>query len=380
MEISAYGYMFMISFMKIFAVSSVAYIISHTDNNSDIDLGTKYFKIYFITALTVFILRSIADSFGLPVRYNILIAMYLIITTILIFALEPRYRSKFILYSSIFTAVAYLISSIYINYTDYQYLVAVCILSIPLYLLLLSISINKHIQFNNKGYLIMSFAFFTVVVTSVIGVIYLLKNDTSMSYTYVQAGVNLGFLLIAIGYLSVNLMMQYQSLSKLALTDPLTGINNRRGFYHVTESIIPSSNRANKCFSVVTIDIDLFKKVNDTYGHDTGDMVLKEFANILKSNSRNNDISARFGGEEFSILLPETDKENAIMVAEKLRKAIETTDIKIDDTTSINITASFGIATKCNEINIDSMMKEADKALYKAKFMGRNVVVHNDNR
>ena len=115
------------------------------------------------------------------------------------------------------------------------------------------------------------------------------------------------------------------------------------------------------------MDIDHFKKVNDTYGHEFGDYVLKEFANVVKQNIRNSDIFARIGGEEFILILPHTSYESALKVAEKLRKAIEKHDFK-----GKKITASFGVSEF--EGDLQMAIEIADEALYEAKRNGRNQV------
>jgi diguanylate cyclase (GGDEF)-like protein len=124
------------------------------------------------------------------------------------------------------------------------------------------------------------------------------------------------------------------------------------------------------------LDIDHFKQVNDTYGHKVGDMVLKKLSTLLVETLRNIDISGRIGGEEFAIMLPETDKTQAFDVAERLRKLIETSPITLENGLPIKISVSIGIATlKGDETNIDTLLNIADEALYKAKKSGRNKVV-----
>ena len=131
-------------------------------------------------------------------------------------------------------------------------------------------------------------------------------------------------------------------------------------------------------------DIDFFKSVNDTYGHAVGDLVLKTIAKIVRGQLREYDIAGRYGGEEFSILLPFTKIEEAIRVAERLRKSIENYEIDISkvnpdsDIKKINVTLSLGIYEMTPDDNDEDLLKKADKALYQAKNTGRNKVVVNN--
>jgi len=126
------------------------------------------------------------------------------------------------------------------------------------------------------------------------------------------------------------------------------------------------------------IDIDFFKKVNDTYGHASGDEVLRTAASVIKAQLRESDIPARYGGEEFAVLLPYTHIEEAVIVGERLRKAVEETPIFIDKK-NINVTISMGLAEFGQEENGEELFKRADSALYEAKESGRNRVCISKN-
>ena len=137
-------------------------------------------------------------------------------------------------------------------------------------------------------------------------------------------------------------------------------------------------NRNNQDLSIIAIDIDRFKKINDTFGHNMGDEVLIKVANILRSSIRKSDIVARFGGEEFVILLINASLDEATSIAEKIRVTIEKTIIKVDNR-EIRITSSFGVATlnKENNEEITTTLQRADDLLYIAKKHGRNEVVNS---
>ena len=137
--------------------------------------------------------------------------------------------------------------------------------------------------------------------------------------------------------------------------------------------ILSTISRKNRCLSVVAIDIDHFKSINDSYGHNGGDVVLKSISSVIKNKLRDSDICCRYGGEEFVIVLPETASNEAMLIAERLRKIFEQNEINYLSS-KINITASFGVADRVGDIDIDELLKEADKALYRAKNLGRNQV------
>lgn len=165
------------------------------------------------------------------------------------------------------------------------------------------------------------------------------------------------------------------NLEKQAYTDYLTGLNNRRSFIEKTEIELYRKERYGRELSLIMFDIDYFKLINDKYGHNVGDLVLKEIANICRLVLREIDIIGRIGGEEFAILLPETGIKEAVMVAERLRIAIENAKVIAFDK-EIKFAASFGVTvTNNSNKTINELLNQADTALYKAKNSGRNKVV-----
>jgi len=162
-------------------------------------------------------------------------------------------------------------------------------------------------------------------------------------------------------------------LQKQAGTDELTGLPNRREFLDVVDNIV----RSNANFSLLMLDIDLFKKVNDTWGHDAGDEVLRVVAKVGMAASGKLDVFARWGGEEFVAVLPETTAAEARLAAEKLRTMFEKQDYAHTWQTgrAIPFTVSIGVATRApGERDFDVILKRADEALYRAKENGRNRV------
>jgi two-component system cell cycle response regulator len=163
---------------------------------------------------------------------------------------------------------------------------------------------------------------------------------------------------------------------EMAITDPLTGLHNRRYMASHLDTLMKSASPA-KPISFLILDIDYFKSVNDTHGHDVGDEVLREFANRISANVRGIDLACRHGGEEFVVVMPDTDGGFAFTVAERLRQSIESTPIRISRApSSLSITVSIGIASSAGGTDVpDQLLRRADQALYRAKREGRNRVI-----
>jgi two-component system cell cycle response regulator len=173
------------------------------------------------------------------------------------------------------------------------------------------------------------------------------------------------------------LRANYQQTISKAITDGLTGLYNRHYLNTHLDNTVRQALNNNKPLSLLIMDMDHFKQVNDTYGHDVGDEVLKQLAEIIVKSFRSADLAARFGGEEFVVLMPETDKARALEVAERLRKTIETTPFKITHAVG-QVAKTISIGAAClNEMGDtgQALLKRADEALYTAKHSGRNKVV-----
>jgi diguanylate cyclase (GGDEF)-like protein/PAS domain S-box-containing protein len=163
-----------------------------------------------------------------------------------------------------------------------------------------------------------------------------------------------------------------EELLRLAATDPLTGALNRREFTLLADREALRSNRYHHALSILMMDLDQFKRLNDTYGHSAGDKVLQRFTTLCTNTLRNVDIFGRWGGEEFVALLPETDIEGAAVIGERLRKLVAESVLTYHDH-KINFTVSVGIAQyKDGETTLDGPMGRADSAIYDAKKAGRN--------
>lgn len=162
-----------------------------------------------------------------------------------------------------------------------------------------------------------------------------------------------------------------EKLEALASTDPLTGLKNRRFFQEQLQKCIAKSQESGDTFSLCIIDIDRFKSINDTYGHPVGDLVLSQLAELLQKQSAADSVVARFGGEEFVILLPGQGQEQALLAAERYRSSTQSSTFG-----DLRITVSIGAATYSPEETNQPLLQQADQALYLSKNNGRNRVTH----
>jgi len=177
--------------------------------------------------------------------------------------------------------------------------------------------------------------------------------------------------------LSNELTIARDTAERLARTDMLTGLNNRRAFTDLCNQRLAYCQRHQHPVSLLLLDLDYFKKINDQFGHDAGDSSLQQLAEILSETVRSSDICGRIGGEEFALLLSNTEMAEASLVAEKLKLTIEHSVIKTAEA-QFSITASIGVAS-CHD-SLEALLKAADNAMYKAKHSGRNCVICDESK
>lgn len=184
-----------------------------------------------------------------------------------------------------------------------------------------------------------------------------------------------GFFFLNSTRLELELETIQAELRKLVVTDYLTGIYNRRYFYEHSQLEFQRAHRYQGSFSILVIDADNFKAINDEYGHAAGDLALQETANTISVSMRSSDICARLGGEEFGVMLLQTDKEYAIETAERIRAQVEQKVFSTTNGKQFSITVSVGVADfLVNDKSIDDVINRADQALYRAKKNGKNSV------
>ena len=176
-----------------------------------------------------------------------------------------------------------------------------------------------------------------------------------------------------------NLRNQIDELSDLVATDALTGLFNFRHFKTVLQAEMDRSKRSGIPTSLVMVDIDYFKEVNDTYGHETGNLALKYLADVLRGEVRTTDIVCRYGGEEFAMIFPETHLNLAVKVADRIREQVASQPVQTEDG-EIRLTVSMGASVymKFSILDINDFVASVDKYLYEAKQSGRNCICHID--
>jgi two-component system cell cycle response regulator len=207
------------------------------------------------------------------------------------------------------------------------------------------------------------------------GFMFLAEHDISglakMSDTLLEINKELSRLQRDLLSANRRLKAREQQIRELSLTDPLTGLGNRRRLDESIETAISHATRHQRPLSVMMIDIDHFKAINDDFGHEAGDRALRAFADALKQHSRKSDLVARFGGEEFIVLMPESDVHQAKATAERMGEKVAQMKVPPIDRP---ITASFGVAQMVDGDSAESLLVRSDQAMYLAKAKGRNRV------
>jgi len=198
-----------------------------------------------------------------------------------------------------------------------------------------------------------------------------LNSATFLAYAAFSTVTTLGVMWMEIETLQAELVHSAQY-------DSLTNLYNRGTFLAECEREVSRSSRGGAAFSLAIFDLDRFKQINDRYGHPAGDQVLKAFADVLRSGIRKHDTVGRYGGEEFALLMPQTGKDTAVRVAERIRRALEARGVSVD-VGRIEVTVSAGVATYGTDgEDWDALLSAADTALYEAKHAGRNRVATAD--
>lgn len=204
----------------------------------------------------------------------------------------------------------------------------------------------------------------------------LARNDLSYRVRLRNDKDELGYLGIALNSAASSLQRLYQELERRGTHDGLTGVANRTTFEERLAVECKSADRHKRPLSLLMLDIDFFKRVNDTYGHQVGDRVLQNIAQVLNKTTRPGDVVARYGGEEFSIILPGTDADQAMLIAQRICAAVEKCPLEGPACKNISVTASLGCATRTTHaLSPAELVQLADQSLYLAKQQGRNRVV-----
>ncbi len=308
------------------------------------DIGPIHSKVdyvySFLTILLIFFLRSSKKNYNLTAHLLLIISL-MTFTSALIFVPQDEFR---IIWFYLLILVAYMITS---KTSGILYTLASIVMIL---------SVNFFVDLKLSGIAINS-ALLGLLIGSFLSSVY-----TNKITNYEDS-----------------LKKQNSSLSLLASTDYLTGIMNRRMFNEISEHYFQTAQKNELYLTLLLLDLDHFKKVNDTYGHQAGDQILKRFVKTLEGILNKSDIFARIGGEEFAILLSQTNSDEAYLLAERIRKEIENVFITYDGQ-DIFVTTSIGISeSKQSDTEFENIFSRADMALYQAKNLGRNRTCYSDN-
>ena len=373
LEITLELYAYALYTLLIGAASTCIFVIYSLRGNDLPVKSIKIFQIYFIIGIIGWTVLAIKDLTNSTIELPLAATFYIVASFILFIAVVECIKNT-VLTAAL--AMAHLIAMLicWLAPDEKMLLLILSIYILLVYPVIFLVSVKRALKMDNTGNAIIAFAAFIVIAAAPLVIQRIvIYNDINFAYSTVMITSAVGFVMIGIGFLTSILINEHKLLTSLALNDPLTGLLNRRGLDFELRTVLAAAKRKQTSISIIAIDIDHFKKINDKYGHDGGDLVLQNIADTLSSCPRESDVCSRLGGEEFVIVLPETYIHDALNIAERIRQLIEKSVITTGEHT-IRLTASFGVSSDNTGIDIDRLLKDADKALYKAKVEGRNCV------
>lgn len=340
--------------------------------------SVRLFKIFFVLGIIGWILLAIRDLFGPTGKFLPPGAMYIVSSFILLIAVMQCSNN---LKKNLIIGTLHLIPiyAIFQAQGAYEHILVATVYAMVVYPVILFFSLRRAIKLRNIGSGLIALGALIVIITAPIE-LYLAYEYNSLRTAYTIAFVvtTTNFMLIAIGFLTSILIHDHNQLLNMALNDPLTGLLNRRGLSSALPMLLATAERNTSNLSIISIDIDFFKQINDSYGHKVGDGVLVAIAQTLAEESRLTDLVARVGGEEFVIVLPGLSLDATRLVAERIRQKIASKPIELAEC-AIQVTISLGIASSIGRIDIETLLKQADEMLYQAKNDGRNRICCQQN-
>jgi diguanylate cyclase (GGDEF)-like protein len=367
------NYLWTICILMVISVSAMAGVLHLLIKAGLTSADTWPYYIYFTTGAITWLMFGLMQAEILPPSSEVAGSGYFIATAILLFAVIQKLRSRRLSLLLVFSHFILLLGFFSIK-EDTHRLIAISLYGVLAYSAIGWISLMRARSERNGGHTLTAIAGLLVVLFAPIQIVMIAgHNRFDLAYSFQVLGSASGFILVGIGFLSSVTVDHLRRLRGLALRDPLTGLLNRRGLDQAIAVTLRASERFNQPICVITMDIDHFKRINDKFGHDGGDAVLKEFASLIASHARSSDVCARLGGEEFVLVMANSGVSDGLLVAERVRLAAERTQV-LHLGQTITLTCSFGVTSALGKFDLDSMLKDADKALYAAKEKGRNTV------
>jgi diguanylate cyclase (GGDEF)-like protein len=340
--------------------------------------GLGSYTVYFLATALCWIAISLQQSSGVELSVDVASIATIITCYILFWAAGQRanrIRGRYIL-GAICLAACF--SGFFLEQRA-MFLIVSCAIALTC-LTVGFLSLRRSYSEGNIGDALIGFA----TLITVIGICvanYLLAYDDNLgrAQAIVYAVYSSAYALIIVGFLA-SILTEYQHhLIQLATEDPLTRLLNRRGLADALTVSLASASRQGFATSAIMVDIDHFKKVNDNFGHDIGDQVIKQTADTLSRMARASDVIARIGGEEYLLILPHTQLQSAQILAERIRSTIDEHPLQVHRQT-IHITVSLGVACVEGAVNLDELTEAADRAMYLAKRGGRNRVASVEHK
>jgi diguanylate cyclase (GGDEF)-like protein len=353
----------------------VVYVLSDSGNPP---AGLGLYTVYFMAALLAWIALTLQQGAGIPMAVDIPSMASILTSYILFMAAGQRAgvtRGRTVL------GIICLFACLSVFFLTPQRMFVVQTTASALFFAGVGLLCAwRGWQQRNIGDAIIAWAALTMVV-GIPAALYQLQGTAN--YPKAQAiafGVHsCAYALVAIGFLASVLIEYQQHLSHLATEDPLTRLLNRRGLEDALYISLAQASRQGLPTAAIMVDIDHFKKVNDSFGHEVGDQVIRQVAEVLRHMSRASDVVARTGGEEYLLVLPSTNLDAARILAERIRLAIGERPLLVDHQ-RIPITVSLGVACVIGDVHLDELSQEADRAMYLAKRGGRNRVASVENK
>jgi diguanylate cyclase (GGDEF)-like protein len=340
--------------------------------------GLGSYTVYFVAVLLSWIAISVQQSTGVIVSVDVASVSTIVTGYILFWAVGQR--ANMVAGRAVFGLIC-LGASLSSFFLSQEEMILVEGGTIGLFCCAVAfISIWRSYRLRNVGDALIACA----AVISIIGVaganyLFALDGNLSKAQAIIYAVYSSAYALIIVGFLA-SILSEYQHhLIQLATEDPLTRLLNRRGLTDALAVSLASASRDELATSAIMVDIDHFKNVNDNFGHETGDQVVKQIADTLTRMARGSDVIARIGGEEFLLVLPNTQLNSARVLAERIRATIDENPMQVHRQ-NIHITVSLGVACAQGAVNLDELSEAADRAMYLAKRGGRNRVASLEHK